>query len=130
MTTDKQQLWWRRGNIGAATNSKQQSTNAQHAQRQNRDDGRMRWRTTAGEVEDNGSRRDAVGGRRRRGYNGTDDNDKKQQSTSVRWQRQIMMTAGKRQGAVVELEEQLVFGGQRRLKRRGGWSVAEGQQRR
>ena len=42
-------LWWRRGNNGAATNSKQQSTNAQHAQQQNRDNGRMRWRTMAAE---------------------------------------------------------------------------------
>ncbi len=38
-----------RGNNGAATNSKQQSTNAQHTQWWNRDDGRMRWRMTAAE---------------------------------------------------------------------------------
>ncbi len=68
-------------------------------------------------------------GRQRRGYNGGDNNDKKQQSTSVRQQRWIMMTAGERRGAVVELEEQLFEGG-RRLKRHGGRSVAEGQQRR
>jgi hypothetical protein len=49
MTTDKQQLWWRRGNNGTATNSKQQSTNAHHAQQRIRDNGRMRWRTTAAE---------------------------------------------------------------------------------
>jgi hypothetical protein len=36
-------------------------------------------------------------------------------------------TAGKRRGAVVEVKEQL-FGGQRRLKRHGGWLVAEGLQ--
>ncbi len=65
-------------------------------------------------------------GRWRRGYNSADNNDKKQQSRSVQRQRWITTMAGERQGAVVELEEQL-FGGQRRLKRRGGWSLAEGQ---
>jgi hypothetical protein len=49
MTKDKQQLWWQRGNNGAATNSKQQSTIVQHAQRQNRDNGRMRWKMMAAE---------------------------------------------------------------------------------
>jgi hypothetical protein len=43
------------GQHGAATNSKQQSTNAQHAQRQTRDNDRMMWRMKADEVEDNGS---------------------------------------------------------------------------
>ena len=46
----------------------------------------------------------------RRGYNGTDDNYNKQQSTSVRRQRRTMTTAGEKQGAVVEVDEQL-FGG-------------------
>ncbi len=127
MTTDKQQLWWRRDNNGAITNSKQQSTNAQHAQQWTRDNGRMRWRTTADEVEDDGSWRDAVDGWRGRSYNGPDDNDKNQQSISVRWQRRITTTAGKRRGVVVELEEWL-FGGWQRLKRRGRQSVVEGQQ--
>ncbi len=54
MTMHKQQLWWRRGNNGATTNSKQQSTNVQHAQWRTRDDGRMRWWTTVDEVEDYG----------------------------------------------------------------------------
>jgi hypothetical protein len=55
MTMDKQQLWIRRGNNGAANNSKQQSTNAQHVQWQTSGDGRVRWRMAADEVEDNGS---------------------------------------------------------------------------
>ncbi len=55
----------------------------------------------------------------RRGYNGADGNDKKQQSTSVWRQRQLTTMAGKRQGVVVELEEQL-FGGHWQLKRHGG----------
>ncbi len=63
-----------------------------------------------------------------RGYNGADNNDKKQQSTSVWQQRRIMTMASKRQGAVVELEERL-FGGRQQLKRRGIQLVAEGQQR-
>ncbi len=109
-TMDKQQLWWRRGNSGTATNSKQQSTNVQDAQRWTRDDGRMRWRMMADEVEDNCSRRDVVDGWWRRGYNGADDNDKKQQSTSVRQQRRMTTMAGKRWGTVVKVEEQL-FGG-------------------
>jgi hypothetical protein len=55
MTMDKQQLWWQRGSNGTAANSKQQSTNAQHAQQWTRDDGRMRWSTAVDEVEYDGS---------------------------------------------------------------------------
>ena len=62
-----------RGNNGAVTNSKQQSTNAQHAQRWTRDKGRMRWWMAVDEVEDNSGQRDAVDGWWRRGYNGSDD---------------------------------------------------------
>jgi hypothetical protein len=54
MTMDKQQLWWWKGNNGVATNSKRQSTNAQHAQQRTRDNNRMRWRMAADEVEDDG----------------------------------------------------------------------------
>jgi hypothetical protein len=45
MTMDKQ-LWWWRDNEGTTINGKKQSTNAQHAQRQTSNDGRMMWRMT------------------------------------------------------------------------------------
>ena len=46
-----------------------------------------------------------VDGQRWENYNGAGDNYKKQQSTSVRWQRQMTRTADKRQSTVVEVEE-------------------------
>jgi hypothetical protein len=47
MTTDKQ-IWGQRGNNSPAINGKQQSTNAQHAQWQTSNNGRMRWRRMGG----------------------------------------------------------------------------------
>ncbi len=40
------------GNNGVTTNSKQQSTNVQHAQRWTRDECRMRWWMMVDEVEE------------------------------------------------------------------------------
>ncbi len=44
------------------------------------------------------------------GQQRSDNNNKKQQSTNDWWQRQRMTMAGKRQGAVVDVEEQLLCG--------------------
>jgi hypothetical protein len=114
MTMDKQQLWWQRGNNGAATNSKQQSTNAQHAQHS-----RMRWRTTAAEEMRGMEQRTSNYGRWQRGNNNADNNDKNsnQQMCNgrgrerVRGQRRRTNLAGKRRGAMVEVEEHLLCGG-------------------
>jgi hypothetical protein len=83
----EKQLWWQRGNEGATTNSKQQSTNVQHTQQPTSDDGRMRWRMTAAEETRQMEQWTSNYGRWQRGNNDADNNDKKQQSTNVRWQR-------------------------------------------
>jgi hypothetical protein len=84
----------------------------------------------ADEVEDDGGWRDAVVSWWQRGYNGTDNNYNKQQSTNERRQRRMTRRAGKKWDAVVEVVEERLFGGWRRLKWHGGRLVAEGLQQR
>jgi hypothetical protein len=85
-TIDKQQLWWWRCNNGSATNSKQHSTNVQHAQRRTSNHGRMRWRMTAAEETWRMEQRTSKYGWWQRGNNNADDDYKKQQPTNVRRQ--------------------------------------------
>jgi hypothetical protein len=75
---DKQQLWWQRGNNGTATNSKQQSINAQHVQRRTSGNGRMRWRMMVAEETRRMEQRASNYGWWWRGDNAADNNDKKQ----------------------------------------------------
>jgi hypothetical protein len=92
MTIDKQ-LRQQRGNDGGTTNNKQQSTNVQW---QTSNDSRMRWRMTVAEETPQLEQLTSNYGQWRRGNNGTDINDKKQQSTNVQQQRQ-RRTGGGRQ---------------------------------
>jgi hypothetical protein len=106
-------IWWQRGNKGAATNGKQQSINAQHAQRRTSNNGRMRWRTT-GQLRRCGGwsngQATMVGGRGATMVLLTTTN--KQQSTIERRQRQRTTMADERWGVVAEVENPLLYSGE------------------